>query len=295
MKYGLAALGGLVAGVSHELNTPLGVALSAIDGARQVWLRLQQAWQGGKLAKSQLQTFTEEGLEFTELAQNNSQRAADLINHFKLITVDLTQGGAMALPLGPYLQDLAAIYADEFTAQGYIFEIEIAPDLPLLNLAPEALGEALQRILGNVRDHAFGGEASGPRWVSLHAWCDATRVYIRVGDNGHGIAGDAIHKVFDPFFSTKTGSGRHIGLGLHIAYNQVTHRLKGQLRIDSVPGQGTEVTLCLPRPGSESESLEAGEPAKPVASTKPTEPTESIKPTGPPSGQRPRPGDALNP
>lgn len=251
----LAALGGLVAGVSHELNTPLGVALSAIDGARNVWLRLQQAWQEGKLAKSALEKFTAEGLEFTELAQNNSQRAADLVNHFKLITVDLTEGGEVALALGPYLHDLADLYAHDFAAQGYRFEVAIAADLPVLTLVPEALGEALQRILGNVRDHAFGCEPCGePCCVRLSAWCDAQRVYIRVGDNGHGIAGDAIHKVFDPFFSTKTGSGRHIGLGLHIAYNQVTHRLKGQLRIDSVPGQGTELTICLPRPDRPAES-----------------------------------------
>lgn len=239
----MAALGALVTGVAHELNTPLGVSLSALDGAQQAWRQLREALQQERANRSLLEQISAEGDEFTALALRNSQRAADLVTHFK--AVDVVSSQQERLDLASFLRDFAQVYGHEFELQGHQLILSLATDLPEVRLVPEALSEALQRIFGNIRDHAFTAGQRGV--IKVSARCTATQeIEIVVSDNGEGIAPDAIDKVFDPFFSSKTGNGKHIGLGLHIAWNQVTHRLHGRLAIRSTPGQGTIVTILLP-------------------------------------------------
>ncbi len=112
---------------------------------------------------------------------------------------------------------------------------------------PEALIEALSRILVNALDHGFANGRSGT--LRLAARVDAGEggefVVITISDNGHGIAPEDLPKVFDPFFTTKSGMHGHVGLGLHVAYNHVTQRLKGQIHITSTLGEGTCVEIRL--------------------------------------------------
>jgi ligand-binding sensor domain-containing protein/signal transduction histidine kinase len=244
----MAALGALVTGVAHELNTPLGVSLSALDGARGIWQQLCSALLQGSAARSTLETISAEGLEYLDLALRNNRRAADLVTHFKSITVNPDSMQQENLHLASFLHDFAQMVEPEFRQHGHQLQLAIAADLPDLKLVPEALCEALECIFRNIRDHAFDAGVHGV--IRLCADCSADGgVSITISDNGHGIAQELLGKVFDPFFSTKTGSGKHVGLGLHIAWNQVTHRLHGQLGIRSELGQGTTVTIGLPNGG----------------------------------------------
>lgn len=239
----MAALGALVTGVAHELNTPLGVSLSALDGAQQAWRQLRDALQQGRANRSLLEQISAEGDEFTALALRNSQRAADLVTHFK--AVDVVSSQTEMLDLASFLRDFGECYGREFEQQGHRLTLSLAAGLPQVRLVPEALSEALQRIFGNIRDHAFAPGVHGEISIAARRTPEQ-QIEISVSDNGQGIAPDAIDKVFDPFFSSKTGNGKHIGLGLHIAWNQVTHRLHGRLSIRSTAGQGTTVTILLP-------------------------------------------------
>ena len=146
-------------------------------------------------------------------------------------------------------------------AAGHSLQIEAAPNLTL-HTVPEALTEALTRILANVLDHAFADKEKGVltirarRSSEVEAGTAATEgavqaneaqegIIITINDNGCGIAAADLPKVLDPFFTTKSGIGGHVGLGLHVAFNHITQRLKGKLGVASVEGEGTTVTICL--------------------------------------------------
>jgi signal transduction histidine kinase len=252
----IGALGALVAGVAHEINTPLGTALMAISGASHVWQRLREAMAGERMSKSELQAATDEGSEFTALAMRTATRAAEMINSFKTIAIPFETEHRVDLDLASYLPEMAMPVRTRLEQAGHSLKIEVEPGLVLHTVA-EALTEALNRILANVADHAWPpGSAPGSVATCVRILAYTTRpnmsasetpeVVISVSDNGAGIAEAALPKVFDPFFTTRSGTGGHIGLGLHVAFNHITQRLHGKLAIVSKPGQGTTVTIRLP-------------------------------------------------
>jgi ligand-binding sensor domain-containing protein/signal transduction histidine kinase len=245
----LASLGSLVAGVAHEINTPVGTALMALSGAQSVWQRLAQAVQSGQLSKSVLQECLQEGGEYTTLALNANTRVADLVVSFKAIAVGAENEAPGLIDLQTYLDDLATLLCAPLLQAGGQVHIEVVPGLAVRTVCA-ALTEALSRILQNVLDHAFVGLADSivPQiWLSASASANADgSVTLCVRDNGLGI--DAQHRanVFEPFFTTQSGLGGHIGLGLYVAYNQITQRLKGEISIDPPSGQGCCVRIRLP-------------------------------------------------
>ena len=147
------------------------------------------------------------------------------------------------LDLAVYLPELAQLVQPQIEAAGGQVLLEVPLSLPFPVIA-NALTEALTRILQNVLDHAFFGQAMGCLRLSA-ARVGSDELQIEVSDNGCGIAPNDLPRVFDPFFTTRTGSGGHVGLGLHVAYNHVTERLKGKISVQSRLGQGTTVTIRL--------------------------------------------------
>ncbi len=239
----LASLGGLVAGVAHEINTPLGTTLVAITGVADIWRGLQERLTGGSLSRSSLEQAAIEGKEYTELALRSAARAAELIDSFKAVAVEYESDQTQTFDLLDYLSDIAMLVRSPIDLGGHQLELQVEPGL-MVQIVPEALTEALTRILANVLDHAFSADSPGR--VRLAAQLDqAGLLCIEVSDDGCGIAPEHLPKVFDPFFSTKSGMGQHIGLGLYVAYNHVAQRLKGQIRISSEIGKGTCVTIQL--------------------------------------------------
>jgi ligand-binding sensor domain-containing protein/signal transduction histidine kinase len=246
----LAALGSLVAGVAHEINTPLGNALVAISGAQNAWQQLGRALGSGTMTRSLLTACCEEGAQFTMLAHSTASRAAQMVTNFQAIAARFEGDNAVLIDLDQYLAELAALVRVPLENDGHRIGIEVEPGLQLKSV-PEALSEALGRVLSNVCDHAFGPEMAGCGEVRLTACAlrvaGQLRVQICVSDNGRGIAEADLPRVFDPFFSSKSGAGQHIGLGLHVAYNHVTQRLRGKITLNSRPAQGTTVTLLIPQ------------------------------------------------
>ncbi len=246
----MVALGSLVVGIAHEINTPLGTTLVAISGVGEALKTLKTALASGSPSKSLLAATTEEGLEYNALALKTGTRAAELVAMFKTISVDAESDQRVEIELADYLQEMADLVQSQLTQKGCKLEVS-APAGLRIRLVVEALTEALSRILVNALDHGFADGRSGT--LRLCAQVEAAQggdvVVISVSDDGHGIAPEALPKVFDPFFTTKSGLHGHVGLGLHVAYNHVTQRLKGQIHIASTLGQGTSVEIRLKNQG----------------------------------------------
>ena len=240
----MASLGGLVSGVAHEVNTPLGNTLIAISGAIDIWQRQKQLLGSTSVSLVQLQQMTDEGLEYAELAHLTARRVVEMVNSFKAIAINSGIDQYYNVKLDQYLPEVVALVRTALEHGGRVIRIEVEPGL-VVRLVPEALTEALARILSNVLSHAFADGESGQVVVRARRDGDA-HVLIEVADNGHGIAPQDLPKVFDPFFTTRSGVASHVGLGLHIAFNHITQRLHGSISIASEPGLGTTVSIRLP-------------------------------------------------
>lgn len=238
----MAALGQLVAGVAHEVNTPLGVTLSAVSQLNDNIRLMSEQMAKGALTRTVLSEHLESGQELAMLAQRNVVRAADMVRAFKGVAVDQGSDERRQFELGDYIKEVISLMRGRIAANGNKVQLDIATIH--MDTYPGALAQAISNLLANVADHAY--EPGVPGIVTIVARrLDSRLVEITVTDQGCGIAPDILPKVFDPFFTTRRASGS-MGLGLHVAFNQVTQRLNGTIVIDSVPGQGTVATLRIP-------------------------------------------------
>ncbi|MEE3622951.1 ATP-binding protein [Nitrospirillum sp. BR 11752] len=246
----LAALGALVAGVAHEVNSPLGVAVSASSTLALETKRFLAAIEAGQLRQSTVDRFARVARDSTDLLERNLDRATTLVQHFKQVAVDRTSSQRRRF-------DLAEMVSDTLTTLGPMlrratFNVETRiPDGIDLDSYPGPLGQVLTNLIQNAELHAFDGavsardrEATGQR-LRIEASRNAREVTLRVQDNGAGMSEDVRRRLFEPFFTTKLGQGGS-GLGMHIVYNIVTGILGGSIAVAASPGQGTSVTLTLP-------------------------------------------------
>ena len=239
----LASLGGMVAGIAHEINTPLGTAMMAISGIGSAWRGLADALNEGRLNRSLLENSTSEGIEYTQLAASSTARAAELISTFMSVAVRVDDDRAVELDLVQYLTEIGGMVQGRLESRGGRLELQLPASLKL-TLVPEALTEALTRVLANTLDHAWDGSRQAVLRITCRALGESA-VAIEVRDNGTGISQEHLARVFDPFFTTKSGVHGHVGLGLHVAYNYITQRLKGTIEVSSRAGEGTTVLIRL--------------------------------------------------
>lgn len=237
----LAALGGMVAGIAHEINTPLGTTLTAISGLQGILTRVKQALASGTLSKPQLEGATHEADEYLHLAQDSARRAADLVIAFKSVAAEDGRSSRENIDLTIYLPEILSLFQSKLEQSGHQILSDIEDGL-LLRTSPPALYAVLTRILSNIQDHAFHGSPR-PGIVNLRAWRENKEVCLEISDNGVGIAQADLERVFEPFFTTRGGSGGHVGLGLHVAYNHILQIPGASIHLHSQAGSGTTVLL----------------------------------------------------
>jgi len=239
----MAALGSLVAGVSHELNTPLGNGLMAVSALADAVRSFKGTMQSG-LRRSDLEDFVLRVDQGADIAVRNLQRAADLVVSFKQVAVDQTSSQRRRFELSEVVHEMVISLGPTLRRTPY----EVVLDVPkiglLLDSYPGPLGQTLGNLINNAVMHAFDGRQNGTIRITgyrdVNGW-----IALRVEDNGQGIPAALLPRIFDPFVTTKMGRGG-TGLGLHIAYNAVTTLLGGTLTVHSVQGQGTTFELHLP-------------------------------------------------
>jgi signal transduction histidine kinase len=238
----MAALGQLVAGVAHEINTPIGVALTAATHLGERTGEFRQIFAENKMKRSDLQGYMDLAQESAELLRYNIQRAARLIQSFKQVAVDQTSEQHRSFELRSYLEQLIASLAPEVRKAGQTLTL-VCPEGIELNSYPGALAQVLSNLVANSIAHAYAHGVTGV--IALAASEDGTNVVLTVTDNGRGIEPENLSKIYDPFFTTKRGSGG-TGLGLHIVFNIVTETLGGSIDCRSTPGLGTTFTVTIP-------------------------------------------------
>jgi PAS domain S-box-containing protein len=240
----LASLGSLVAGVAHELNTPLGNALVTTSALHERLQATQQAVATGQLKKSTLDAFMRHAQEGVTLTQRSLARAVDLIASFKKVAVDQASERRRTFDLEQMLHEVVDTLRPNIRQAHISLSLDLQPGLALDSF-PGPLGQVVINLVMNAVTHAFEGRDSGTITVTTQSLEGQRSVRIQVTDDGVGIAPQHVTQVFDPFFTTRMGQGGS-GLGLSISRRIVTKILGGQLTVHSSVGKGSTFEIVLP-------------------------------------------------
>ncbi|MBP2305492.1 HAMP domain-containing protein [Azospirillum melinis] len=240
----MASLGGLVAGVAHEINTPLGNALMGATHLEDRLAILARQASGGNLRRSDFAEFQETADEIARLLVLNLQQACELVQSFKQVAADQTSGEERLFLLKPYLEDLATSLSPSWRRAGHSLRVD-CPETIEIDGFPGVLAQILTNFVMNSITHAYREGQRGQLLIAAAAQ-GADMVTLVYSDDGRGIAPADLGRVFDPFFTTRRGAGS-TGLGLHIVYNLVVNRLGGKIAVDSLPDRGVRFTIRFPR------------------------------------------------
>ncbi len=239
----LASLGQLVAGVAHEINTPIGIAVTTSTVLEDDMLEFRRATKGGQISRALLDRIGERLADGTRLISTNLARAADLVQSFKHVAVDQTSGEKRRFEVNRWLKDVLTSLGPMLRKSGQRATMDCPPGL-VLDTHPGALAQVITNLIVNASLHAYGAGAPGEIAVVVDP-PRGTTLRLVVQDHGRGIAPADRVKIFDPFFTTRRAEGS-TGLGLHIVYNLVTSTLGGRIECESDPGHGTRFVVELP-------------------------------------------------
>ena len=240
----LAALGSLVAGVAHELNTPLGNSLTVASALNEVIRNFTDRFHAGGLSKQALRDFIAQCHEAAQLIERNSQRAAALIGNFKQVAVDQTSMRRRKFDLRQALDEVLSTLQPNLRYTRHHLVVEVEPGIELEGY-PGPIEQIIANLVTNSLLHGFEGIDEGIIRISAERR-GQDHVALTFSDNGIGMSEATARRAFDPFYTTKLGKGGS-GLGLYIVYNLATVVLGGTIELASSPGQGARFELLLPR------------------------------------------------
>jgi len=239
----MAALGSLVAGVTHEINTPVGIALTGASLLAEKTRALRTLFEAGSLRRGDFADYIDVADEATQLMLLNVERATRLIQSFKQIAVDQASEERRVFELDQYIHEILRSLGMRIRRSGHSVEVR-CPDGLTLDSYPGVFGQILTNFVINSLLHGYDPGVRGRLTVTVTVTGgDVELVYA---DDGRGIPADLHGKVFEPFFTTSRDRGGS-GLGLNIVYTLVTRSLRGRLRLESESGAGTVFTLRFPR------------------------------------------------
>jgi signal transduction histidine kinase len=238
----MAALGNLVAGVAHEINTPIGVGVTMASTLYNATISLAESYQEGKLKRATLNSYLQKSIQGNQLLLDNLQRAASLVQSFKQVAVDQTHLAQRRFLVEKYLQATLLSLELKLKQAKHRSEIEADQNITLYSY-PGAFSQVVTNLVMNSIIHAYPDGKAGHLRFKLMSQGD--RLIIEYSDDGCGMAPSILAKIFEPFFTTARHRGG-TGLGLHIVYNLVTQKLKGRINCQSKPMLGTKFILDLP-------------------------------------------------
>ena len=240
----LAALGGLVAGVAHEVNNPIGISLTvALSFARRSEI-FESDLRTEPLRRSKLDEFVRASRDASQQLVANLQRAGELIQSFKQVAVDRSHAERRQFALSEATDQIVASLRPVLKKAAIALSVDV-PEGLLIDGYPGAYGQILTNLFLNAVNHAFADGRSGNITISARGR-GADDVEIIFADDGAGMTPDVQRQAFDPFFTTRRNEGG-TGLGLHIVYNLVTQQLGGRMMLESRVGQGTTFRIIMPR------------------------------------------------
>jgi signal transduction histidine kinase len=241
----LAALGGLVAGVAHEVNNPIGISLTVASSfARRAEMFEIELKSDTQLRRSQLEEFVRTSRDAAQQLVANLHRAGELIQSFKQVAVDRSHAERRQFSLGEATDQIVASLRPVLRKASIGLSIDV-PEGLVIDGYPGSYGQILTNLFLNAANHAFADGRSGAISISARPRGNDD-VEIIFADDGAGMTPDVQRQAFDPFFTTRRNEGG-TGLGLHIVYNLVTQQLGGRMMLDSRLGQGTTFRIIMPR------------------------------------------------
>jgi signal transduction histidine kinase len=230
----LASLGGLVAGIAHEINTPLGIGVTAASYLNEETRRISRLIERDELKRSDLDAFQQTARESSDLILRNLQRADRLVRSFKQVAVDQSTEDRRVVDLGASLGEILITLGPMLRKTPHQVVLQCPPGL-IVKTAPGALYQIVSNLVMNSLMHGFDDRRPGTIRIDV-ARCDGD-IAFDYADDGRGMDSAVLARVFEPFFTTRRGQGGS-GLGMHVVYNLVAQQLGGTIVCDSAPGQG---------------------------------------------------------
>ena len=238
----MAALGGLVAGVAHEINTPIGIGITAASLLAEKVTKFIELYTNSPIKRSELEKFLDTAMQSSNMILSNLTRAADLIHSFKEVAVDQSSELKRTFKVKQYLEEILTSLTAKLRRTKHKVEIKCDENI-VLDSYPGVLCQIVTNLVLNSLIHAYDGEEEGI--LAFDFKLEGDRLIFEYADNGKGITPENLSKVFEPFFTTKRGQGG-TGLGLHIIYNLVTQKLNGTILCESQVDKGTRFMIEFP-------------------------------------------------
>ena len=238
----LAALGSLVAGVAHEINTPIGNSLTIASHFKKRMDELSNFYNTGTLRKQELEDFLDDGGQSADIMLRNLERAAALIKSFKQVSADQSSEARRRFNIKNYLDEILLTMQPHYKNTKHHIIIDCDSTLEIDGF-PGAFSQIITNLLTNSIIHAYDPPNHGT--IKIEIKKDHAALTINYSDDGKGMEKDVHEKIFNPFFTTTRGTGG-TGLGLYIVYNIVSKQFGGIIECESEPGQGTAFHIHIP-------------------------------------------------
>lgn len=238
----LASLGGLVAGISHEINTPVGIGITAVSYiAEESRLFYQKIKKAETINREEVTRFTESVVEYSAIVMKNLERAATQIRSFKEVAVNQTNDEIRTFELRTYLDQICISLSPKVKKTPHTIHIDCSYGL-ILKSYPGVISQVFSNLILNSIIHGFEHKGKGEIRITVKE--EREKVEIVYSDDGCGISKENLDKIYDPFFTTKRGLGG-TGLGLNIVYNLITGKLGGEIKCVSKEGEGTTFYISI--------------------------------------------------
>lgn len=239
----MASLGSLVAGVAHEVNTPLGISVTAISHLREKSVDLIDLYRKNLMKRSHLDEYFEVIINATKIIEDNLFRASELIRSFKEVSVDQSGGDIREINLLSYIKQILLSLQPNFKKRPINIELSNINENLVLKLQAGALSQVISNLILNSLSHGF--DENQPGLIKITAATLKKDLVLVYEDDGKGIPQENLRKIFDPFFTTKRGSGGS-GLGMHIVYNIINQTFLGKIELHSEVNQGVKFEMVIP-------------------------------------------------
>nr|WP_314901010.1 HAMP domain-containing sensor histidine kinase [uncultured Deefgea sp.] len=238
-----SSLGRLVAGIAHEINTPIGIGVTASSTLHSELKQIAAEIDSGKLGKNRLLSFVNTAIENVLVTERNLQRAAELVKSFKEIAVDQNSDIRRRINVSDYLNEILLNLSPSVKHTPYRWIAQCNPSIEA-DTYPGSISQIIANFINNSLLHGFEGKSNGLMKIELTQGA-AGKLILDYRDDGNGMDENTQKHIFDPFFTTKMGRGGS-GLGMNIVYNLITQQLKGSIEIHSQPNQGVHFHCVFP-------------------------------------------------
>lgn len=238
----MASLGDMVAGIAHEVNTPIGLGVTASSLLSDKLSEIKHAFENKTLKSSQLKKFLTDSNESVAIIFRNLERAAKLISSFKKVAVDQSSEENRIFNVNDLLNEVVVTLSAKLESNNVNLSVNCPEDF-IINSKPGPINQILINLILNSIHHAFEGKDN--RNITIIVMNLSDQLHLNFTDNGNGIDDSIKEKIFDPFTTTKRGSGGS-GLGMHLVYNLVTQALDGHIALEDHFSQGVTFDITFP-------------------------------------------------